>query len=113
MLMQNRPAFSTGRCRLDDWLMQTRSVGGAIDSEQTAVAVMPKRRLSEVVETMLTALANVRMALRKSLSSASPMAASAFILLSDNIIAPATVVNASNTMAADPLAVTTKPDPAS
>jgi hypothetical protein len=64
-------------------MMQT---GRLIDANQerrrlhrqwhTAVAVMPKRRLSRAVETMLTALVIVRMALRKSPSRASPMAIS-------------------------------------
>jgi hypothetical protein len=82
--------------------MQRRSAGGSIDNEQTAVAVMPKRRASMAVEMMLTALASVRIALRKSPCSPSPMASptpspmAISLPLIGSIIAFTTVVNASN-----------------
>src|SRR5688572_14472982 len=76
MFTQKRALATSGSCRLAARLMQARSEGGSQDTEVTAVAVMPWRRLSWVAEITVTALASRRIALRKSASKRSPMTAS-------------------------------------
>jgi hypothetical protein len=56
--------------------MQARSEGGLIDSEVTAVAVIPYLRPASAVEMIVTALVSARIARRKSTSSVSSMAIS-------------------------------------
>ena len=64
MFRQKRPLRLSARCVLVALFMQTKSAGGSTDTELTAVALIPYQRPSWAHDTMLTVVANLRMALR-------------------------------------------------